>query len=69
MFGTVRDLAELKDYRFHDLRHTFAMHRAMTHLTFRQLQIELGHSSPQSVQAYLDQAVRFEPKQSLFYSV
>ena len=41
----------------------------MTHLTFRQLQIELGHSSPQSVQAYLDQAVRFEPKQSLFYSV
>ena len=67
VFGTVRELAELKDYRFHDLRHTFAMHRAMTHLTFRQLQIELGHSSPQSVQAYLDQAVRFEPQQSLFF--
>lgn len=64
---SVADAAGLNEYRFHDLRHTFAMHRAMTHVTFRQLQIELGHGSPQSIQAYLDQAVRFEPKQSLFY--
>lgn len=67
VFGTVRDLAGLSEYRFHDLRHTYAMHRAMTHVTFRQLQIELGHGSPQSIQAYLDQAVRFDPEHSLFY--
>ncbi|MDO8757296.1 MAG: tyrosine-type recombinase/integrase [Elusimicrobiota bacterium] len=67
VFGSVRNLAGLKENRFHDLRHTYAMHRAMTLVTFRQLQIELGHASPQSIQAYLDQAVRFEPKQSLFY--
>jgi integrase len=67
VFRKICDAAGLKDNRFHDLRHTFAMHRAMTHITFRQLQIELGHASPQSIQAYLDQAVRFEPKQSLFY--
>jgi integrase len=67
VFGIVRAEAKLPQYRFHDLRHTYAMHRAMTHITFRQLQIELGHSSPQSIQTYLDQAVRFEPQQSLFF--
>lgn len=67
VFIILRKRAGLDPYRFHDLRHTFAMHRVMTQVTFRRLQIELGHSSPQSVQAYLDQAVRFEPKQSLFF--
>jgi drug/metabolite transporter (DMT)-like permease/site-specific recombinase XerC len=66
VFRSVLDLAGLKDFRFHDLRHTYAMHRAMTQITFRQLQIELGHGSPQSIQAYLDQVVRFEPQESLF---
>ncbi|MDE2491547.1 MAG: tyrosine-type recombinase/integrase [Elusimicrobia bacterium] len=66
VFRLIADAAGLNDYRFHDLRHTYAMHRAMTHVTFRQLQIELGHASPQSIQAYLDQAVRFEAGQSLF---
>lgn len=68
VFIVLRKKADLAQYRFHDLRHTFAMHRVMTRITFRQLQIELGHSSPQSVQAYLDQATRFDPKESLFYS-
>lgn len=67
VFRSIADEAGLTEYHFHDLRHTFAMHRAMTQVTFRQLQIELGHGSPQSIQAYLDQAVRFEPKLSLFY--
>ena len=67
VFGVVRKRAKLPQFHFHDLRHTFAMHRAMTQITFRQLQIELGHASPQSVQAYLDEAGRFEPEQSLFY--
>lgn len=66
VFLILRRKADLVQYRFHDLRHTFAMHRVMTRITFRQLQIELGHSSPQSVQAYLDQAVRFDSKESLF---
>lgn len=66
VFKDVREKAGLSEFNFHDLRHTFAMHRAMTRITFRQLQIELGHGSPQSVQAYLDEAVRFEPEQSLF---
>ncbi|UPT75004.1 MAG: site-specific integrase [Elusimicrobiota bacterium] len=67
VFIVLRKKANLTQYRFHDLRHTFAMHRVMTRITFRQLQIELGHSSPQSVQAYLDQATRFDPKESIFY--
>ena len=66
VFGDICERAKLAQFHFHDLRHTFAMHRAMTQITFRQLQIELGHSSPQSVQAYLDEAARFEPEQSLF---
>lgn len=68
VFIILRKKADLGQYRFHDLRHTFAMHRVMTRITFRQIQIELGHSSPQSVQAYLDQATRFDPKESLFFS-
>ncbi|MFH1724229.1 MAG: tyrosine-type recombinase/integrase [Elusimicrobiota bacterium] len=66
-FRRIRSIAGLEEFRLHDLRHTFAMHRAMTRITFRQLQVELGHSSPQSVQAYLDQADRFDPRQSIFF--
>jgi integrase len=67
VFNILRRKAGLDQFRFHDLRHTFAMHRVMTRVTFRQLQIELGHSSPQSVQAYLDQANRFNPQDSIFF--
>ncbi|MFA6093855.1 MAG: tyrosine-type recombinase/integrase [Elusimicrobiota bacterium] len=67
MFAILRRKVGLDKFHIHDLRHTFAMHRAMTRITFRQLQVELGHSSPQSVQAYLDQAERFDPEQSIFY--
>lgn len=66
-FITLRKKAGLDAFHLHDLRHTFAMHRAMTRVTFRQLQIELGHSSPQSIQAYLEQAERFDARQSIFY--
>lgn len=66
MFDRVRDRAGLPEYTVHSLRHTYAMHRAMTKITFRQLQIELGHSSPQSIQSYLDQAARFDSGESIF---
>ncbi len=56
-----------KDAVAYDLRGTFAMHRAMVIKTFRQLQTELGHSTPASIQHYLDQAERFDPKESIFY--
>ncbi len=51
----------------HDLRGTFAMHRAMVINSFRQLQAELGHGNPRSMQAYLDRARQFDPKESIFY--
>ena len=60
-------MAGLEEFHLQALRQTFPMHRATTRITFRQFQVELGHSSPQSIQAYLDQAVRFDAKQSIFY--
>ncbi len=53
----------------YDLRGTFATHRAMVVRHFRQLQTELGHSSPASIQHYLDQAQRFDKKESIFYGI
>jgi integrase len=53
----------------YDLRGTFATHRAMVVKHFRQLQTELGHSSPDSIQHYLDRAQRFDEKESIFYGI
>jgi integrase len=53
----------------YDLRGTFAMHRAMRVKNFRQLQAELGHTSPQSIQNYLDEAKHFKAKDSIFVGV
>ncbi len=52
--------------RPHDLRHTFAMHRAMAIRDFRQLQMELGQEDPASVQSYLDNTARMRSEDSLF---
>lgn len=51
----------------HDLRHTFAMHRAIVIRDFRQLQMELGHEDPASVQSYLDNTGRMRKEDSIFY--
>jgi len=52
--------------RPHDLRHTFAMHRAIVIRDFRQLQLELGHEDPASVQSYLDNTARMGREDSIF---
>lgn len=68
-FIEAREAAELPEIHMHDLRGTFAMHRAMVVATFHQLQQELGHRDARSVQSYLDSASQFrsDPKESIFY--
>jgi integrase len=66
-FERVRKLAGLEHVISYDLRGTFAMHRAMVVRNFRQLQAEMGHSNPNSIQSYLDEASRFRPEESIFY--
>ncbi len=66
-FGRARRLAKLDHITSYDLRGTFAMHRAMVVKSFRQLQSEMGHSNPNSIQSYLDSAARYSPEESIFY--
>ena len=67
VFAKIRDAAGLPNVKPYDLRGTFAMHRAMVVKNFRQLQTEMGHSSPMSIQSYLDEASRFKPDESIFF--
>lgn len=53
----------------YDLRGTFAMHRAMVVQSFRQLQSEMGHLDPKSIQNYLDEASSCDSKASIFRGV
>jgi integrase len=51
-FKTALDIAEITDFRFHDLRHTFASHLAMNGIEGRTLQ-ELGRwKTPSMVMRY-----------------
>jgi integrase len=52
----------------YDLRGTFATHRAMVVDGFRQLQVEMGHLSPKSIEHYLAAASHYRPEDSIFYS-
>lgn len=45
------------------------MHRAIMIKDFRQLQMELGHEDPLSVQSYLDNTSRMNPEDSIFCGV
>lgn len=67
IFSRIRAAADLPNVKPYDLRGTFAMHRAMVVNNFRQLQTEMGHSSPMSIQSYLDEASRFKPDESIFF--
>lgn len=53
----------------HDLRGTFCMHRAMVVKGFRQLQTEMGHLDPTSIQSYMSEASHHDPKESIFYGI
>ncbi|OGS00543.1 MAG: hypothetical protein A2V88_05590 [Elusimicrobia bacterium RBG_16_66_12] len=66
VFVKVRHAAKLDHVTPYDLRGTFAMHRAMVVKNFRQLQTEMGHSNPMSIQSYLDEAGRFRKADSIF---
>ncbi|MBI3550891.1 MAG: tyrosine-type recombinase/integrase [Elusimicrobia bacterium] len=65
-FVKVRRRAKLDHVTPYDLRGTFAMHRAMVVKNFRQLQTEMGHSNPMSIQSYLDEASRYRIEDSIF---
>lgn len=66
LFREARVKAGLGHVKIHDLRGTFAMHRAVVIQDFRQLQAELGHSSPNAVQSYLDTAEQLDRSESIF---
>jgi len=50
----------------YDLRGTFATHRAMVVNSFRQLQTEMGHLSPKSIEHYLASASHYNREDSIF---
>ena len=51
-FDKVVQLAKLKDFKFHDLRHTCASHIAMSGGTQGELMEILGHKSPSQTKRY-----------------
>lgn len=51
-FARARDAAGLKDFRFHDLRHTAASYLAMNGATLAEIAAVLGHKTLQMVQRY-----------------
>ena len=53
----------------YDLRGSFATHRAMVVRSFRQLQTEMGHSSPKSIEHYLASASHHRPQESIFHGI
>lgn len=61
--------AGLKNFVGHDMRGTFAMHRAIVITNFYELMREIGHKSPVSLQAYIDEAGTLEKSDSIFYDV
>ena len=46
------ETAGVSDFRFHDLRHTFASYALMSGATLAELMHLMGHRSPQMVQRY-----------------
>ena len=51
-WNETRDEAKLKDFRFHDLRHTFASRMAMDGKSIREIAEALGHRTLAMVQRY-----------------
>ena len=53
----------------YDLRGTFCMHRAMVVKSFRQIQTEMGHASPKSIEHYLAVAGHHRMAESIFNGI
>lgn len=72
-FEKAREKARLREhfrgieFHLHDLRGTFAVHRAVVVKTNRQLEAEIGHSDWNSLRSYLDRADVLAPEESIFH--
>lgn len=51
-WAAILEEADIKDFRFHDLRHTFASHMAMQGKSLYVIGKMLGHKNPQTTQRY-----------------
>lgn len=51
-FAKALQVSNIKDFKFHDLRHTAASHLAMNKATQGELMAILGHKSPQMTRRY-----------------
>jgi len=60
IFNKAMDLAEIEDFRFHDLRHTFASHYLMNGGDLLSLKEILGHSDLKMVQRYTHLASKYK---------
>lgn len=67
LFTQAKIAAGLPHIKPHDLRGTFAIHRAIVVKNFRQLLIKMGQSDARSIESYLARSQRFDPKESYFY--
>ena len=61
----IRDKTGLSDVRFHDLRHTYAVHMAKAGMPIVELQQRLGHANITMTQRY---AVYAPPTASTHYN-
>ena len=69
LIAITKSTARMIEESGHDLRGTFATHRAMVVKSFRQLQAEMGHLDLKSILNYLDEASVCDPKASIFFGV
>jgi len=57
VFRNALEKAEIRDFRFHDLRHTFANRLAQRGVDLYLIQKLLGHREPRMVQRYAHHSV------------
>jgi len=62
-FKTVLDRAGIKDFRFHDLRHTSASHLVMRGASLKSVQQQLGHTTLKMTERYAHLSDQFQREQ------